>query len=112
MAKARAKMTYSHVNYSVFKDAAKKLLMTEAQLGVGLGYSDSAFRLWRKSGLVPKVAGLACECLLRRNRLTEDAPEPSYLFILRVPHKHSLALQSFTAALGISRTLIEDPSEG
>jgi len=111
MAKNRT-MTYSHVNYSVFKDAAKKLLMTEAQLGVGLGYSDSAFRLWRKAGLIPKVAGLACECLLRRNRLAADAPKPSTLLVLRVPNQHMLALQAFTSALNIKRTMIGAPDEG
>ena len=73
------------------------------------GHYLAAQNGWKKSKKMPKVAGLACECLLRRQN-KEDAPEPKTAFFVLVPDRHVIAFQSFTAALpGIDRTLIVGP---
>lgn len=60
---------YQKVKYSVFERAAEKLGLTPHKLSEELGYSPGSFNDWKKNGAIPKVAGIACEGLLRRARI-------------------------------------------
>jgi hypothetical protein len=61
---------FPKVSYSVFEAAAKQLQMGEANLAEAIGYHRNAHNHWKKSGLMPKVASIAIECLLRRNNVS------------------------------------------
>lgn len=105
--------TYKTVNYSIFANAVSKLAITPAKLSEAIGYSPHTHIGWKGRKEMPKTAGLACECLLRRNQIEEDKPEPTTLFFLLVPNKHKLAFEAFTNALdGINSVTVPLPGEG
>ena len=58
---------FAKVSYSVFEDAAKKLQISEPILAEEIGYHRNAHNHWKVSGLMPKVASVAVEGILRRN---------------------------------------------
>lgn len=58
---------YSKVDYSIFEATLTALDMKPTPLCQLLGYHGVAWSNWKKEGKIPKVAGLACEGLRRRN---------------------------------------------
>lgn len=91
---------YKTVNYSVFANAASKLSITPAELSAAIGYSNHTHIGWKGRKEMPKTAGLACECLLRRKK-KESAEVQTDLYFLAVPKLHSIPLESLCETLGI-----------
>ncbi len=51
--------------------------LNDSALSEALGYSKTAVTHWRKDGAMPAVAGLACECLMRRKGNADDKAQAS-----------------------------------
>jgi hypothetical protein len=60
---------FSKVSYALFDDAAKQLGISEPDLAEKIGYHRNAHNHWKVSGLIPKVASIAAECMLRRKNV-------------------------------------------
>lgn len=59
---------FKKVNFSIFSEAAETFGISSPELCENLGYSKSAFHLWQRERKMPKVAALAIEGLMRRNK--------------------------------------------
>lgn len=81
-------------NFSYFEETMEKLNLSGSELSVACGYATSSWFKWRKEGKFPAVAGLACECLLRRARKEASLPTAQDICVLLVPHD---SVAKFTA---------------
>ena len=90
---------FPKASYSVFETAAKQLQMDEANLAETIGYHRNAHSHWKKSGVMPKVASVAIEGLLRHNNVSNK--EPSTL-VVKINNGNLDAVKSILSALGCS----------
>ena len=60
------------VSFQIFLDTAERFGMTNGDLSEALGYSRNSHNAWQISGVMPKVASLACEGLKRRNGIKQE----------------------------------------
>jgi hypothetical protein len=90
---------FAKVSYSVFEDAAKQLQVSEVDLTEAIGYQRNAHNHWRTSGLMPKVASIATECLLRRNNVNH---KDHSTLVVKADNSNLEAVKSVLTALGCS----------
>ncbi len=64
--------TQKRVSFQIFLDTAEKFEMTPGDLCEALGYSRASHNAWRINNKMPKVTGLACEGLKRRNGIKQE----------------------------------------
>ena len=64
--------TQKRVSFQIFLDTAERFALTPGDLCEALGYSRSSHNAWRIQKLMPKVTGLACEGLKRRNGIKQE----------------------------------------
>ena len=83
--------------FSYYAEVMDKLGLTGSDLAVAIGYSKTTWFKWRSEGAIPQVAGLACECLLRRAQKngTDEA------FLLRVPGSKVVAMEAICDGMGV-----------
>ena len=63
---------HAKASFSIFENATKKLQLSEADLSEAIGYSRNVSCNWKNDGLIPKVAALAIECMMRRNNFNSE----------------------------------------
>ena len=89
-------------NFSYFEETMNRLNATGTELCTACGYNKTAWFTWRKTGKMPAVAGLACECLLRRKRKEAQEPAARDLFVLLVPNDNAKMLLALCDTLRVS----------
>ena len=90
-------------NYSYFVETSEELGVGFGQLSEALGYNENTWHRWKKYGEMPAVAGLACECLRRRQKKGVGEKDT---FMLTVSHKHVEVFETFCKGLDIAATKV------
>jgi hypothetical protein len=98
------KREYQKMPYSLFLDNANKLNLTERNLAVACGYSQTSVVYWIKTGQCPKSAVLASEALVRRNGQLIKQPT---VLIAKVPADKDEMVRSFLKAIGVDYQALE-----
>lgn len=89
---------FAKANSAKFFATAEALGWPWPKLAKTLGYKENAHSDWKKSGLMPYVAALACDALLAKNGVLQQGKS----FLVKCPSKEtSDALQSFSKALNL-----------
>jgi hypothetical protein len=83
--------------FQYYAETMKKLGLTGSELAAAIGYSKTTWFKWRAEGVIPQVAGLACECLLRRAR--KDGRQDT--FIMSVPGDKVAAMEAICSSMDV-----------
>ena len=84
-------------DYSVFQSVLQLTGDKPGKLCIELGYSDTAWHTWKKTGKIPRVCAIACEAIKRRNGHADT------ILVVRATTKDQLAaIQAFAKAIGVA----------
>lgn len=88
---------FNKASYAVFEQACTTLNLNPSRLSVELGYSDNAAGGWKKKNVIPQVAALAIECLLRRKNLQDKG---TCTLVIKTGNSQLKAIKEILKTLG------------
>lgn len=68
----RAKKVFNKTSVAPLETIRNRLQLSQGEFATALGYSEGAYSDWLRTGNAPQVAGLAAECLMRRQAPSTD----------------------------------------
>jgi len=110
--KSRKTPTQKSRNFSYFKETMEKLNISSAELSSACGYAKTAHCRWQNEGKMPAVAGLACECLLRRQSKEASLPASRDICVMLVPQKEAERFAAVCQAFDVTVIISVPPPIG
>jgi hypothetical protein len=94
---------FEKVSFQVFDNACHELGIAEVNMCRAIGYSPNAYSHWRSEGLMPKVASMAVECMLRRQQKESNSSDT---IVVKVSHSKFEGLKAVLDAFDCDFTQI------